>query len=206
MTAGRLIVLEGPDGAGKSTTSARLAERLRSAGEYVSCFALPGNEPGSLGKHVHGLHHEPTRHGVRGIHATALQVLHAAAHIDAIYTTIQPAMERGDIVIMDRFWWSTVVYGRVTGVDAVTLGLLQQLAEHHWRFAVPSAAYVLMGESDGPPSAQSQTDQLRHAYSEFVAALTVPFPVRVLHASGMNDHYVEQILQDFGARGRRSPA
>jgi thymidylate kinase len=49
MSTGRLIVLEGPDGAGKSTTSRYLADRLRTAGTFVSCFAFPGNELRSLG-------------------------------------------------------------------------------------------------------------------------------------------------------------
>ncbi len=206
MTAGRLIVLEGPDGAGKSTTSQRLAERLRSAGDSVSCFAFPGNDPGSLGKHVHDLHHDPASHGIARIHETALQVLHAAAHIDAIYTTIRPCLARGDTVIMDRYWWSTVVYGRVTGVDAVTLGLLQQLAEHHWNFVVPTAAFVLMGIAGSSPIAQGQTDKLRGAYSDFIAALRVPFPVQVLSAGEANSDYADQILQRFALRRRPNPA
>jgi dTMP kinase len=155
---------------------------------------------------VHELHHDPSSHGIDRIHETALQVLHAAAHIDAISTRIRPAINRGDTVIMDRFWWSTVVYGRVTGVDAVTIGLLQQLAEHHWNFVVPTAAYLLMGVTECPPNVQSQPDQLRHAYADFVAGLDVPFPVRVLYASGTNGNYADQILQDIGTHGRPSPA
>lgn len=206
MTAGHLIILEGPDGAGKSTTSRRLADGLGSAGEAVSCFAFPGNEPGSLGKHVHDLHHDPSRHGVARIHETALQVLHAAAHIDAIHTRIRPALERGDTVIMDRFWWSTIVYGRVSGVEPITLALLRQLAEHHWSFVVPRAAYVLMGTATGSPASQDHTDHLSAGYAEFVASLRVPFPVRVLHPGGADRDYAAQILEDLAAQRRPSSA
>lgn len=204
MTAARLIVLEGPDGVGKSTTSARLAEQLRSSGERVARIAFPGNEPGSLGKHVHDLHHESTRHGVNRIHATALQVLHAAAHIDAIYGTICPALARGETVIMDRFWWSTIVYGRVSGVDSMTLTLLRQLAEHHWSFVVPAAAYVLMGGSSCATASGNKIDSLHLAYAEFVRSLQVPFPVRVLATDGSDGDYVAMILHDLAVQGRRT--
>jgi len=206
MTAGRLIILEGPDGAGKSTTSRRLADGLGSAGQAVSCFAFPGNEPGSLGKHVHDLHHDPSRHGVARINETALQVLHAAAHIDAIHTRIRPALERGDTVIMDRFWWSTIVYGRVSSVEHVTLSLLRQLAEHHWGFVVPTVAYVLMGAATGATGSQDHSDPLRSAYAEFVESLRVPFPVRVLHPGGAERDYAAQILEDLAAQRRPSSA
>lgn len=204
MTAGRLIILEGPDGAGKSTTSLRLSDWLGSSGGAVSCFAFPGNEPGSLGKHVHDLHHEPSRHGIARINETALQVLHAAAHIDAIHTRIRPALERGDTVIMDRFWWSTIVYGRVSGVEQATLSLLQQLAEHHWRFVVPTAAYVLMGTTTNATALQGHADRLCAGYAEFVESLRVPFPVRVLHPGVAGRDYAVQILEDLATQCRPS--
>ncbi len=199
MTPGRLIILEGPDGAGKSTTSRILTERLRADGKAVSCFAFPGNEPGTLGKLVHALHHAPEVHGVTRIDATGLQILHAAAHVDAIHTRIRPAYERGDTVIMDRYWWSTIVYGRVAGVDATTLNLLRQLAEHHWRFAAPTAAYLLMGPRSGGTAPHDGGDRLRSAYSEFVESLGLTFPVRVLHDEGSRADYSELILGGLAA-------
>jgi thymidylate kinase len=200
MTPGRLIILEGPDGAGKSTTSRLLAERLRADGRAVSCFAFPGNEPGTLGKLVHDLHHAPKVHGVSQIDATGLQVLHAAAHVDAIRTRIRPAYERGDTVIMDRYWWSTIVYGRVAGVDATTLNLLWQLAEHHWGFAAPTAAYLLMGPSRGANASNDDSSRLRSAYSEFVESLGLTFPVHVLHDDGSRADYSELILGGLAAQ------
>lgn len=200
MTQGRLIILEGPDGAGKSTTSRLLSERLRSQGKPVSCFAFPGNEPGTLGKLVHDLHHAPEVHGVARIDAAGLQVLHAAAHVDAIRTRIRPAFERGDTVIMDRFWWSTIVYGRVAGIDDTTLSLLRQLAEHHWGFAPPTAAYVLMGLRKSATTLGDEGKRLRAAYSEFVESLRVSFPVHVLHDDGNHADYSERIMDGFATQ------
>ncbi|MCE9620183.1 MAG: hypothetical protein K8R92_09775 [Planctomycetes bacterium] len=200
MTLGRLIILEGPDGAGKSTTSRLLAERLRADGKAVSCFAFPGNEPGTLGKLVYDLHHNPAVYGVTRIDAAALQVLHAAAHIDAIRTRIRPAYERGDTVIMDRFWWSTIVYGRVAGIDDTTLTLLRQLAEHHWGFAAPTAAYVLMGRRSGAAAPCDDCSRLHTAYSEFVESLGVSFPVHVLHDDGNHADNSELILGGLAAQ------
>lgn len=206
MTTGRIIILEGPDGVGKSTTSRRLADRLSAVDQTVSCFAFPGNEAGSLGRHVHDLHHDPSRHGVARINKTALQILHAAAHIDAIHTRIRPAFERGDTVIMDRYWWSTIVYGRVSGVEPITLSLLRQLAEHHWGFVVPTVAYVLMGTATGATPSQGHSDPLSAAYVEFVESLRVPFPVRVLRSGGAEREYATQILEDLAAHCRPSSA
>jgi thymidylate kinase len=75
MTTGRLFILEGPDGAGKSTTAKKLVETLKASGSRASLFAFPGNEPGTLGKLVHDLHHDSARHGVARIDPTSLQVL-----------------------------------------------------------------------------------------------------------------------------------
>lgn len=198
MTQGRLIILEGPDGVGKSTTAKVLVEHLRAAGSTpVHLFALPGNEPGTLGRLVHDLHHRSGAHGITAVDPTSLQLLHAAAHIDAIRTSIQPAYYRGSTIIMDRFWWSTIVYGRLAGVDEFTLNLLEQLARHHWDFATPTAAYVLFGTKK---QAQQATDgglQLRSAYRAFIDSIDVEFPVHQLECQGDSRPYSQQIIADL---------
>src|SRR5688500_9577461 len=103
--AGRLVVLEGPDGVGKSTIAAAIAELASRRGLAVELLSFPGREPGSLGELVYRLHHESTTLGIADLGPTATQTLHIAAHIDAIERRILPAIESGRLVLLDRFWW-----------------------------------------------------------------------------------------------------
>lgn len=205
MTEGNLIILEGPDGSGKSTLSQCLADRLRADGISVSQFALPGNEIGTLGRMVHELHHNPQLHGIRGIDETSLQILHAAAHVDSIRTRIRPAIERGETVIMDRFWWSTVVYGRATGVDEDTLSILRQLAERQWSFVRPVASFVLLGEHAAVHQSGLEFERLRSAYKTFISELSAPFPVHVLDEKAGEATYLDRMMNGLSSLRRDRP-
>ena len=46
-----------------------------------------------------------------------MQLLHIAAHIDLIQRKLIPLSRRNYIVLLDRFWWSTYVYGLAGGVE-----------------------------------------------------------------------------------------
>src|SRR5262249_49156463 len=100
-SAGRLIVFEGPDGVGKSTLSAALSEDLRSRGRRLKLMTFPGREPGSVGKLVYEVHHDPARFGVEQLAPVCLQALHIAAHLDAIERRIVPLLEAGTDVVLD---------------------------------------------------------------------------------------------------------
>src|SRR5713101_3899196 len=106
---GNLIIFEGPDGSGKTTLSSALAETLLAKGMDCEHLAFPGREDGSLGKQVYRVHHDPRSAGIEALTPTSLQVLHIAAHIDAIESRIFPALHAGKSIILDRFWWSTWV-------------------------------------------------------------------------------------------------
>ena len=117
----RLFVFEGPDGIGKTTLSQRFAEELTLTGEECVWTSFPGREPGTLGRLVYNLHHDPSKHSVERIDPTSVQMLHIAAHFDAIGRVILPTIKSGRSVVMDRFWWSTWVYGVINGADQESL-------------------------------------------------------------------------------------
>src|SRR6266487_3071410 len=114
---GRLYIFEGPDGVGKTSLSRAFSELLNANGLECDYFSFPGQEPGTLGKHVYDLHHHPVKCGIESIEPASLQLLHIAAHIDAIESRIIPALKKGRYVVLDRFWWSTWVYGLLNAVD-----------------------------------------------------------------------------------------
>lgn len=165
--SGQLIVLEGPDGAGKSTLAASVVRELNRRGHKARTLGLPGNEPGTLGNLVHRLHHDPQSVGIQhSIDPAALQILHAGSHIDTLAKLIQPTIRNGESVILDRYWWSTQVYGRVAGVDRATLSALEALATHHWAELQPRALFLLL---DSPVAVEAAAfAQLREAYEDLV--------------------------------------
>lgn len=112
MTArpGLFLTFEGGDGSGKSTQSALLAEWLTGQGRTVVHSREPGGTPFGVEVRELVLH----RRGHVAPRAEAL--LYAADRAHNIATVVRPALDRGDIVIQDRYLDSSVAYqgaGRV---------------------------------------------------------------------------------------------
>jgi dTMP kinase len=121
---GLFIVLEGPDGAGKSVQARRLAERLLQRGLRVTWTREPGGTP--LGEQVRQILLDPAD-VARGPIADAL--LFNAARSQLVADVILPALRRGEVVVLDRYATSTLAYqGYGSGVDRETLGVIARLA------------------------------------------------------------------------------
>ena len=108
--AGLFITLEGGDGSGKSTQSARLTGWLTDAGHTVVVTREPGGT--SLGLELRDI----VLHRRGEIAPRAEALLYAADRAHHIATVVRPALERGDIVVQDRYIDSSVAYqgaGRV---------------------------------------------------------------------------------------------
>lgn len=140
---GSLIVAEGPDGTGKTTIVDLLAEKYREAGIRANVVWFPGRNEGTLGKLVYRLHHESHVLGVTSITPAAMQTLHIAAHLDLIETAIKPLLDSGSTVIMDRYWWSTWVYGLVSGVDIAIIEHLVSAEKAAWGEYLPAHVFLL---------------------------------------------------------------
>jgi thymidylate kinase len=140
---GTLIVFEGPDGIGKTTLGLRLTDYLTSKGIAARYIAFPGHEPGTLGRFVYEIHHHPEQFGIDELEPTTCQLLHVASHIDALQRTIRPALLAGDVLVMDRFWWSTLVYGHTGGADQESLSDMIKIERHHWAGIVPAIVFLL---------------------------------------------------------------
>lgn len=142
-TPGRLFVLEGPDGVGKTTLCGALAEQLKTRGHDPLQLSFPGKQPGSLGELVYRVHHEQRSVRVRDMSMLAKQALHVAAHIDAIDRQILPALRGGRTVLLDRYWWSAWVYGLVGGCSRQKLRALLQAERSAWGTVRPALAVLL---------------------------------------------------------------
>ncbi|MDF8264764.1 dTMP kinase [Luteipulveratus flavus] len=101
--SGVFIAFEGGDGAGKSTQIERLAAWLREGGHEVVVTREPGGTP--VGQQIrelvlHGDHLAPR----------AEALLFAADRAQHVTTVVRPALERGAVVLQDRYLDSSVAY------------------------------------------------------------------------------------------------
>ncbi|CAO1649770.1 dTMP kinase [Salinibacterium sp. NSLL150] len=113
---GLFITLEGGDGVGKTTQSQLLVKWLEEAGHTVIVTREPGGTDLGLELREIVLH----RRGDMDPRAEAL--IYAADRAHHIATLVRPALERGEIVVQDRYIDSSEAYqgaGRVLGSDEV---------------------------------------------------------------------------------------
>jgi dTMP kinase len=114
---GKFISFEGMDGAGKSTQIAHLASALRHLGIDVLLTREPGGTP--LGETLRALLLDVSQ---GGLHPTAELALMFASRAQLVATVIEPALQRGQWVLCDRFVDSSEAYqggGRELGSDMV---------------------------------------------------------------------------------------
>lgn len=105
MARGLFITFEGGEGAGKSTQIQRLAVRLRRKGYDVVVTREPGGSPGA-----EALRHIILSGAAEPFGPRMEAILFAAARSDHVEQVIRPAVERGAIVLCDRFLDSSRVY------------------------------------------------------------------------------------------------
>ncbi|MEU3198447.1 dTMP kinase [Streptomyces sp. NPDC006996] len=102
---GFFIALEGGDGAGKSTQAEALAEWIRAKGHEVALTREPGATP--VGKRLRSILLDVSS---AGLSHRAEALLYAADRAEHIDTVVRPALERGAVVISDRYIDSSVAY------------------------------------------------------------------------------------------------
>lgn len=102
--SGKLIVLEGIDGAGTTTQTARLCAALAARQVEAHATREPSTGPvGRLLREMLGGAHQP-------VDATTLGLLFAADRADHLQREIEPALARGAVVVSDRYYHSSLAY------------------------------------------------------------------------------------------------
>ncbi len=193
MVSGRLVVLEGPDGVGKSTLSQHLVEELEELGEPCALFSFPGKEKGTLGRLVYEVHHEPRSHSVSSLTEASKQLLHIAAHIDCIESHITPALREGKWVILDRFWWSTWVYGQLGGVDTQILDAMILVEQQWWADVRPHAVFLVSRRSSISTPDRGRLE-MEAVYRKLVERESSKYPVRSIQNDDTPKRTTEEIL------------
>jgi dTMP kinase len=203
------ITFEGTEGVGKTTQIDRLADRLKLAG-YVVCET---REPGgtALGKRLRRVLLEPTD---RPMHAVTELLLYAADRAQHLTEVILPALDRGEVVLCDRFLDATLAYqghARGLGVDAVlelhrmppldarpdrTL-LLDMTPERALARALDRNAGTGQDASEGRFEAERLEfhERVRTGYLEL--ARKQPRRIRVVPADGEADDVASRIVSEL---------
>jgi dTMP kinase len=113
---GKFIVLDGPDGSGKTTVQQMAAEQLAAASLPVTLCKDPGGT--TVGDRIRGvlLDHDLTTMTVQ-----CETLLFMASRAQLVREVIRPALEAGHVVLCDRFVSSTCAYQVAAGDDFATI-------------------------------------------------------------------------------------
>ena len=107
---GVLVNLEGIDGCGKSTQSKLLLEKLEGEGEKVIILKEPTKRP-------HGQKLWDVLHGKRKATNEEILELFVLDRIQHVEEKIQPALDDGTVILMDRYYYSSMAYQVAGGID-----------------------------------------------------------------------------------------
>jgi dTMP kinase len=116
VTRGRLITIEGLDGAGKSTLAKALAREITERGQRVESLREPGGV--DVSERIRALVKDPAL----AVAPRAEALLYAAARAQLVQELLAPLLEQGVLVLLDRFVDSSLSYqgaGRGLGVEEI---------------------------------------------------------------------------------------
>lgn len=103
---GKYIAIEGIDGSGKTTQIAALSSYFEKVGDSVVATREPRKEEGVVGELI-----QKILHGKTTIPPIAFQYLFSAERSIHHAELIIPSLEKGNVVLSDRCFWSAVPYG-----------------------------------------------------------------------------------------------
>ena len=190
MSSGHLIVFEGIDGTGKSTQTRRLVEWLREQGHRVVLSREPTDGPYGT-----RLRQSATTGRLSAEEELQLFLQDRREHVE---TLIEPALAAGEIVVLDRYYFSTMAYQGVRGFDP------REIRRVNEEFApVPDLLLVLdvpldvalerVGVRDGELNAFEQREALAKCQAVFQSLGGEPFS-RMIDA-GRNPEEVAEMVR-----------
>jgi len=121
--AGKFIVIDGPDGAGKTTQAGLLADHLEDSGLDICRIRDPGGTP--IGDRVRDILLDPTHHEMS---VECELMLYMASRAQLAAEVIRPALEAGKCVVGDRYVSSTIAYQGAGGADIGAIAFAARIA------------------------------------------------------------------------------
>lgn len=210
MPRGKLVVLEGPEGVGKTTQIRLLAERLATAG--IQCVAVrePGGTP--VGDDIREILLQPEQE----ISAATEALLFMASRAELVNREILPSLQKGMVVLVDRFFLSTYAYqifGRglpepeIRAANRLAIGGL--VPDLTLLFDLPAAEGLARADSRGTRDRMERADDAFHqrvgnAFREFAKTSWQHShpecgPIKLIEATGDERTVHQRVLAALGA-------
>jgi dTMP kinase len=200
---GGYFIFEGIDGAGKSSQIRRLAASLEYLGHLVVCSAEP--TAGRYGREIR----ERARHGPAMSFDEEIE-LFVADRREHVLHTVAPALRRGDLILQDRSFYSTVAYqGARPGAGPDELARLMELnafaprPELVFLLDLPARDGLDRVAARGASDAFEELDRLRRVRANFLALADDRFVV--LDATLAADDIAAEVRRRALERLARAP-
>jgi dTMP kinase len=206
---GFFVTFEGVEGAGKSTQIRLLADALRARSVPVLLSREPGGSP--LSEAIRALLLDPAHAGMEPMAELHLILAARAEHVARV---VRPALDRGEVVLLDRFSDATRAYqGGGRGIDD---RLIESLLPAASLGLVPDVTYLIdLAPAEGlsrrdaagrdrlEGEKQEFHQRVRDAYLEI--ARREPGRIVLLNGAEAADVLHEKVLADVLERGRKLP-
>ncbi len=185
---GVLVNLEGIDGCGKSTQSKLLLEKLEGKGEKVIILKEPTKRP-------HGQKLWDVLHGKRKASNEEILELFVLDRKQHVEEKIQPALDDGTVILMDRYYYSSMAYQVAGGID------VEEIREKHVFAPRPDVVLIfdlpvsvalerVKGHSDADEfEKEEHLEKVREAYLD----LENDPLVRIVDATGTPEEIFEDV-------------
>lgn len=211
---GKYIVIEGNDGTGKSTQVAKLANYFRGRGRTVCVVEEPGSDDPDKSTPIADELRKVIKNGDLTRSAAVNVALFSAARRELWREKIQPALERGEIVLSARNYISTLVYqGRGEGYDEVEILRLTKLFTDE-KYLHPDVMIVLSlshdkrakriamrGELKNPDTFESRGQDFQEKVDDGYLEIAKDYDIPVVLADGNVEEVHDMLIDEIEING-----
>lgn len=212
---GKYIVIEGNDGTGKSTQVAKLANYFRERGRTVCVVEEPGSDDPEKSTPIADELRKVIKNGDLARSAAVNVALFSAARRELWREKIQPALERGEIVLSARNYISTLVYqGRGEGYDESEILRLTKLFTDE-RYLRPDIMIILSlshdkrekriamrGELKNPDTFESRGQDFQEKVDDGYLEIAKDYDIPVVLADGNVEEVHDMLVSKIREMGR----
>ena len=211
---GKYIVIEGNDGTGKSTQVAKLANYFRERGRTVCVVEEPGSDDPEKSTPIADELRKVIKNGDLARSAAVNVALFSAARRELWREKIQPALERGEIVLSARNYISTLVYqGRGESYDESEILRLTKLFTDE-RYLRPDIMIILSlshdkreeriamrGELKNPDTFESRGQDFQEKITNGYLKIAKDYDIPVVLADGNVEEVHDMLINEIEVSG-----
>ena len=211
---GKYIVIEGNDGTGKSTQVAKLANYFRERGRTVCVVEEPGSDDPEKSTPIADELRKVIKNGDLTRSAAVNVALFSAARRELWREKIQPALERGEIVLSARNYISTLVYqGQAEGYDKSEILRLTKLFTDE-RYLRPDIMIILSlshdkreeriamrGELKNPDTFESRGQDFQEKITNGYLKIAKDYDIPVVLADGNVEEVHDMLINEIEVSG-----